>query len=126
VRRKFAGMREQLMLYDFTVFHGLPQPLMISESPFIDWRVRANGALPLVTMPLGPYSVLAGTPSTRTSRAAPTLWKPAPAMGPFKDHNRRLVERARLWLVATTDEQLAAVQKRFEPPEPAEGEAPAG
>jgi hypothetical protein len=126
VRARHVGMREQLMLYDFTVFHGLPQPLMISESPFIDWRVKANGALPLVSMPLGPYSVLAGTPSTRTSRAAPTLWKPAPAMGPFKDHNRFLVERARLWLVATTDEQLAAVQKRFEPPAPPEGEAPAG
>jgi len=106
------------MLYDFTVFHGLPQPLMISESPFIDWRVRANGALPLVSLPLGPYSLLAGTPSTRTSRAAPTLWKEAPSMGPFKEHNRLLVERARRWLVATTDEQLAAVQGRFAPEEP--------
>jgi len=118
VRAKYAAMREQLMLYDFTVLYGLPQPLMISESPFIDWRVRAGGALPLVSLPLGPYSLLAGTPSTRTQRSAPTLWKEAPAMGPFKDHNRLLVERARLWLVATTDQQLAAVQARFAPPEP--------
>jgi hypothetical protein len=37
-------------------------------------------------------------------------------MGPFRDHNRHLVEAARLWLVATTDEQLAALQARFSPP----------
>ena len=128
VRARYVGLREQLMLYDFTVFHGLPQPLMMSESPFIDWRLKANGALPLVSMPLGPYSLLAGTPSTRTSRAAPTNWKEAPAMGPFRDHNRLLVERAKLWLVATSDEQLVAVQKRFEPPAPpvAEGSDAAG
>jgi len=124
VRAKYAGVRDQLTLYDFTVFHGLPQPLMISESPFIDWRVRANGALPFVSMPLGPYSLLVGTPSTRTSRSAPTLWKQASAMGPFKDHNRLLVERARLWLVATTDEQLTAVQAKFAPPEPAVPDTP--
>ncbi len=117
VRRKYVGMREQLSLYDFTLFHGLPQPLLISEAPFIDWRVRARPALPFVSLPLGPYCLLVGTPSTRTSRSAPALWKEAAAMGPFKDHNRHLVEVARLWLVATTDEQLLAVQSRFAPPE---------
>jgi hypothetical protein len=99
------------------LFHGLPQPLLISEAPFIDWRVRARPALPFVSLPLGPYCLLVGTPSTRTSRSAPALWKEAAAMGPFKDHNRHLVEVARLWLVATTDEQLLAVQSRFAPPE---------
>jgi len=117
IRRKYVGMREQLLLYDFTLFHGLPQPLLISEAPFIDWRVRARPALPFVSLPLGPYCLLVGTPSTRTSRSAPALWKEAAAMGPFKDHNRHLVEVARLWLVATTDEQLLAVQSRFAPPE---------
>jgi hypothetical protein len=34
-------------------------------------------------------------------------------MGPFKDHNRYIVERARRWLVATSDDQLVAVQDRF-------------
>ena len=38
-------------------------------------------------------------------------------MGPFKDHNRHLTDAARHWLVATTDEQLAALQPRFAPPE---------
>jgi hypothetical protein len=116
IRHKYVGVREQLMLYDFTLFHGLPQPLLISDSPFIDWRTLPRGPLPLVSLPVGPYCLLAGTPSTRTSRSAPVLWKEASAMGPFKDHNRHLVERARLWLVATTDEQLAAVQGRFAPP----------
>jgi hypothetical protein len=34
-------------------------------------------------------------------------------MGPLKDHNRQIAEHARLWLVATTDDQLVAVQSRF-------------
>jgi hypothetical protein len=34
-------------------------------------------------------------------------------MGPLKDHNRWIAEHARLWLVATTDDQLVAVQSRF-------------
>jgi len=119
IRRKYVGTREQLALYDFTLFHGLPQPLMISEAPFIDWRVLPRGPLPFVSLPLAPYCLLVGTPSARTSRTAPALWKEATAMGPFKDHNRLLVERAHLWLVATTDEQLAAFRARFAPPEPA-------
>ncbi len=124
IRRKYIGKREQLVLYDFTLFHGLPQPLMISEAPFIDWRIRARPALPFVSLPLGPHCLLVGTPSARTSRSAPTLWKQAPAMGPFKDHNRHLVESAHLWLVATTDEQLLAIQPRFAPAEPAQPPSP--
>lgn len=116
VRRAWAGVREQLLRYDFTVFYGLPQPLMISDTPFVDWRVRAKPALPFVSLPIGPYSLLVGTPSARTSRAAPLLWKEAPVMGPFRDHNRHQVDGARRWLVATSDELLIAVQARFAPP----------
>jgi hypothetical protein len=115
IRRKFVALREQLALYDFTVFHGLPSPLLLSDSPFVDWRVRARPPLPFVSMPLGPYCLLVGAPSNKTSRAGPVAWKSVIAMGPFKDHNRHIVEGARLWLVATTDEQLAAVQARFAP-----------
>ena len=113
IRAKYLGLRAQLALYDFTVFHGLPTPLLISEAPFIDWRVRAQPVQPFVTLPLGPYSLLVGTPSGKKSRAGPVLWKPASVMGPFKDHNRLIVERARRWLVATSDDQLTAVQERF-------------
>lgn len=116
IRRMYCGLREQLTLYDFTVFHGLPTALLISEAPFIDWRVRAKPAQPFVSLPLGPYCLLVGTPSGRKSRAGPVLWKSVATMGPFKDHNRHVVESARLWLVATTDEQLVAVQGRFAPP----------
>jgi len=113
IRSKFLGLRAQLALYDFTVFHGLPAPLLISEAPFIDWRVNAQPAQPFVTLPLGPYCLLVGTPSGKKSRAGPVLWKAASVMGPFKDHNRYIVERARRWLVATSDDQLVAVQDRF-------------
>jgi hypothetical protein len=113
IRRSYAGMREQLALYDFSVLYGLPVPLLISETPFIDWRVRANPPLPFVSLPLGPYCLLVGAPSGRKSRIGPVVWKAASAMGPLKDHNRRIVEHARLWLVATTDDQLVAVQSRF-------------
>ena len=51
VRAKYLGLRAQLALYDFTVFHGLPSPLLISEAPFIDWRVRAQPVQPFVTLP---------------------------------------------------------------------------
>jgi hypothetical protein len=66
-----------------------------------------------VTLPLGPYCLLVGTPSGKKSRAGPVLWKSASVMGPFKDHNRYIAERARRWLVATSDDQLVAVQERF-------------
>jgi hypothetical protein len=116
IRRSYVGLREQLALYDYTVFCGLPTPLLISESPFIDWRVRARPAQPFVSLPLGPYALLVGTPSGKTSRVGPVLWKSAASMGPFKDHNRHIVESARLWIVATTEDQLVAVQDRFAPP----------
>jgi hypothetical protein len=115
IRRLYGGLREQLALYDFTVFCGLPAPLLISESPFIDWRVRAKPAQPFVSLPLGPYCLLVGTPSGKTSRVGPVLWKSAISMGPCKDHNRHIVESARLWVVATTEDQLVAVQERFAP-----------
>lgn len=113
IRRVYVGMREQLALYDFSVLYGLPAPLLISEAPFIDWRVRASPALPFVSLPLGPYCLLVGAPSGRSSRAAPVVWKAAAAMGPLKDHNRQIAEHARLWLVAITDDPLVAIQGRF-------------
>jgi hypothetical protein len=115
VRSKYVGLRVQLALYDFTVFYGLPAPLLINEAPFIDWRVRARPVQPFVSLPLGPFSILVGTPSGKKSRAGPVLWKTVSAMGPFKDHNRYIVESARLWIVATSDDQLEAVQERFAP-----------
>jgi hypothetical protein len=113
IRRVYTGMREQLALYDFSVLYGLPTPLLISEAPFIDWRVRASPALPFVSLPLGPYCLLVGAPSGRSSRIGPVVWKSAAAMGPLKDHNRQIAEHARLWIVATTDDQLVAIQTRF-------------
>jgi hypothetical protein len=113
IRRVYAGMREQLTLYDFSVLYGMPMPLLISQAPFIDWRVRASPALRFVSLPLGPYCLLVGAPSGRSSRIGPVVWKSAAAMGPLKDHNRQIAEHARLWLVATTDDQLVAVQSRF-------------
>lgn len=115
IRRSYAGMRAQLALYDFSVLYGLPAPLLISETPFIDWRVRARPAQPFVSLPLGPYALLVGAPSGRSSRVGPVVWKAASAMGPLKDHNRHLAEHARLWLVATADDQLIAEQGRFAP-----------
>ena len=75
IRRVYAGMREQLALYDFSVLHGLPTPLLIGDTPFIDWRVRASPALPFVSLPLGPYCLLVGAPSGRKSRIAPVVWR---------------------------------------------------
>lgn len=119
IRTRYVALRAQLALYDFTVFHGLPAPLLINEAPFIDWRVRAKPVQPFVSLPLGPYSLLVGTPSGKKSRAGPVLWKATATLGPFKDHNRYIVEGARLWIVATSDAELVAVQDRFRPPDAA-------
>src|SRR5512137_125967 len=116
IRARYVGLRAQLALYDFTVFHSLPAPLLCSEAPFIDWRVRAKPVQPFVTLPLGPYCLLVGTPSGKKSRAGPVMWQPAVVMGPFKDHNRYLVEDARSWIVAISDDELLALQPRFAPP----------
>jgi hypothetical protein len=113
IRRTYVVMREQLALYDFSVLYGLPTPLLINETPFTDWRVHASPALPFVSLPLGPYCLLVGGPSGRKSRTAPVLWKAAATLGPLKDHNRWIAEHARLWLVATTDDQLVAPQSRL-------------
>jgi hypothetical protein len=120
IRRMYGGMREQLALYDFTVLYGLPAPLLFGDAPFIDWRVRTSPALPYVSLPLGPYALLVGAPSGRTSRVAPVVWKQAGGLGPLKDHNRLMVDQARLWLVATTDDQLVALHERFAVPGPDE------
>ncbi|HIC7209910.1 hypothetical protein [Burkholderia stabilis] len=115
IRRVYVGMREQLALYDFSVLHGLPMPLLIGDTPFVDWRVRTSPALPFVSLPLGPYCLLVGAPSGRKSRVGPVVWKAAATMGPLKDHNRQIEEQARLWLVATTDDQLVTAQSRIVP-----------
>src|ERR1700712_804867 len=104
-----------MALYDLSVRYGLRSPLLISEAPFIDWRGRAKPAQPFVSLPLGPYALLVGAPSGRSSRAGPVVWKAASAMGPLKDHNWHIAQNARLWLVATTDDQLIAEQGRFAP-----------
>jgi hypothetical protein len=113
IRRIYAGRREQLALYDFSVLYGLPVPLLINETPFIDWRTHASPALPFVSLPLGPYCLLVGAPSGRKSRIGPVVWKAAGTLGPLKDHNRWIAEHARLWLVATTDDPLVAAQSRL-------------
>jgi hypothetical protein len=125
IRARYVGVRAQLALYDFTVFHSLPAPLLCNEAPFIDWRVRAKPVQPFVSLPLGPYCLLVGTPSGKKSRAGPVLWKTAVTLGPFRDHNRYLVEDARAWIVAISDDELLAVQERFAPPPVPPAAAPA-
>ncbi len=105
IRRIYVRVREQLALCDFSVLYGLPMPLLISEAPFIDWRVRASPVLPFVSLPLGPYCLLVGAPSGKKNRIGPVAWKAAAAMGPLKDHNRHIVEQARLWLVGEDHEK---------------------
>ena len=116
IRKKYLPLREQMALYDFIVFHGLPAPLLICEAPLIDWRVSGKPAKPFITMVLAPYAILVGAPSAKTSRAAPVVWTKASAMGLFKDHNQLLVNQAKQWLVATSDAELEVLQSRFAPP----------
>jgi hypothetical protein len=110
IRKHYMPLREQMALYDFSVVYGFPTPLIISESPFIDWRVQVKPPKPFVSIVLAPYAILVGAPSTKTSRAGPITWTKAAAMGPFKDHNQIMAKQAKQWLVATTDAELEAFQ----------------
>lgn len=119
IRAKYVPYRQQLALFDFGVIHGLPAPMMITDAPLVDWR-RAKPPQPFVTMPLAPGALLVGAPSGKKSRVDPVQWKTVNQMGPLKDHNRHVVESAHDWIVATSDDQLVAVQARFAP-KPAAG-----
>jgi hypothetical protein len=110
IRKHYMPLREQMALYDFSVVYGFPTPLIISESPFIDWRVQVKPPKPFVSIVLAPYAILVGAPSAKTSRAGPITWTKAAAMGPFKDHNQIMAKQAKQWLVATTDAELEAFQ----------------
>ncbi len=116
IRKLYMPLREQMALYDFIVFYGLPAPLLMSESPFVDWHVHAKPSKPFVSIVLAPYAILIGAPSAKTSRAGPVVWTKAAAMGPFKDHNQLLVKQAKHWLVATSDAELEVLQPVFAPP----------
>jgi hypothetical protein len=72
VRKLYVGLREQLALYDYTVFHGLPSPLLLGDSPFIDWRVRAKPPMPFVSIRWGRTACWSAPPRTRP--AAPVPW----------------------------------------------------
>lgn len=115
----YQPLREQLAMYDYTVFHGMPAPLLLCDVPFVDWRVRARPPMPFVSMPRRPYALLVGTPPAKTARPEPVTWRTAVSMGPFKDQNRHLADGARAWVVATSDAELAALQPWFAPPEAA-------
>jgi hypothetical protein len=108
VRKIYQPLREQMALYDFSVVYGLPSALVTSELPLIDWRAHRTQPKPFVSLALGPYAILVGAPSAKTSRAAPIVWTKATAMGPFKDHNLRMAQQAKHWLVATSDSELEA------------------
>ncbi len=123
IRKQYLPLRQHMALFDFVVLHGLPSALLISESPLLDWRTLAKPPKPFVTIALAPYAILVGAPSTKTSRAAPVVWTQAAAMGPFKDHNQFMAQRAKQWLVATSDAELEAVQARFAPPQAAPGKS---
>jgi hypothetical protein len=106
VRKKYMALREQMMLYDFSVVYGFPTPLLMCEIPFIDWRTQLKPPKPFISIVLAPYAILVGGPSGKTSRAGPVTWTKAAAMGPFKDHNSLMAKQAKQWLVATTDAEL--------------------
>jgi hypothetical protein len=108
IRKLYMPLREQMTMYDFSVVYGFPTPLLICESPFIDWRTQSKPPKPFVSIVLAPYAILVGAPSAKTSRAGPVTWTKAAAMGPFKEHNQIISKQAKQWLVATTDAELEA------------------
>jgi hypothetical protein len=106
IRKKYQPLREQMVLYDFSIVYGFPTPLLIGESPFIDWRTQVKPPKPFISIVIAPYAILVGAPSGKTSRAGPVTWTKAAAMGPFKEHNALMAQQAKQWLVATTDAEL--------------------
>jgi hypothetical protein len=99
--------------WQFMVLYDLPVPLLISERPFLDFTSRGQN---MVAMPLGPRSLMLGTPNDN-----PSVSKIQLRVGPAapehhriaKMHNHASVEMARQWIVAESRAELDAVHSEL-------------
>jgi hypothetical protein len=109
-RTKFA----QLLNWDYHIFYDLPLNLLINERPFHDWTISRTPQ-PLVTMPLGPSAMLVGKPPADTKRRYSTVsWRAISSRPKLAEmHNDFVLETARQWVVARTEDQLIAVAPKL-------------
>jgi hypothetical protein len=117
-RTMFEVKWAQFKNWDFTVLYNIPNALLINEQPFRDWTLRENGP-EMITMPLGPHTLLAGSPPKMPNRQFMEIG--------VKDHsndrslaqlhNSSVVETARQWVVGTSEDQLSAIAASLSKPE---------
>lgn len=101
--------------WQFTVLYDLPVPLLINERPFMEITPRQ---LESVAMPLGPRTLLVGTPNDVPSETEMKIsWVQA-----TREHhkiakivNHFTLEMARQWIVAESKEELSNLQLELSP-----------
>lgn len=105
---------KQFLNWDFLVLHDLPGSLMVNEQPFRDWTLR-KGVPAMVTMALGPNTLLVGSPPKDVMRRETHIRvSAAPERSKLVElHNHIVVETARQWIVATNEAQLAEIAPRL-------------
>lgn len=95
----------------WSIVWNLPVSLLISDRPGWDWATRHDSAHTIIFMPLGPNVMLIGMEPRDSCKAGELNFLEAKAnQAEFcNKYNTATVERARGWIVATSEQQLEAL-----------------
>jgi hypothetical protein len=117
-RTMFEVKWTQFKNWNFTVLFNIPTTLLINEQPFRDWTLRENGP-ELVTMPLGPHTLLVGSPPQISNRRFMEIGVKdhSDDRSVAQFHNLSVIETARQWVVGTSESQLDAIAASLAKPE---------
>lgn len=111
IAHKFQAFRN----WEFLILYDLPVSLFISERPFLDFTPRDAD---MVMMPLGPRSLMLGSPPSAANRAemqinvqkATSIHRRIAEM-----HNHASIEMARQWVIAGTRAELGSIASDLTP-----------
>lgn len=111
IGQKFTAFKT----WNFIVLYNLPVPLFVSEKPFLDLTFRG---IDMVSMALGPRSLMMGTPSDEPDRLQMSLGvgPGGPAHARIANmHNHATIEMARQWIVGGSRSELEAILPELTP-----------
>lgn len=112
----YESKLKQFQSWSFTIFHSLPERLLICDRPLLDLTVHKDPQA-MVILPISPNAFLMGTPGDSENRAsgnqsATLTWIDASTSGLAAFINHQAIVRAREFLVGDPD-QLAAVANQM-------------
>lgn len=115
VLRSIGQKFREFSTWDFVVLYDLPISLIVNERPFMDFTFRG---FDMVSMALGPRSLLMGTPSAKAGRKEMSIGvgrAAAEHQRIVNMHNHAAIEMARQWIVAGTRSELEAIEAELTP-----------